>query len=74
MRRAKKRWAWKPVHKRPCFPGLNTPSPGETITRRHFWHGRRYLEKHLVSAALAYPEADIVFPDVHLHSVAWDRW
>lgn len=71
MKREKKRWAWKPKHKRPCFKQHCWAPPSSWYYLRQFWSGRRVKETEGLRVVLADPEADYPFPQAHRHSLAW---
>lgn len=69
--RHKKRWAWKPRHRRPCHKQYWYSPPSSWFYLRQYWSEHRGKERNAIQRLMADPEADPVFPFHHRHELAW---
>lgn len=74
MSRPKKRWAWKPNHKRPCHKQCWYAPPTSWYAMRQYWSEHRMREAIALRQVLEDPESDVPFPFHHHHGLAWLWW
>lgn len=67
----KRRWAWKPKHRRPCHKQYWYSPPCAWHYLRQAWKAHRMSEAAGLRAMLADPESDYAFPYHHRHELAW---
>lgn len=71
MSHSKKRWAWKPKHRRACHKQYWYAPESSGNWMRYYWSKHRGQERAGYLFMLADTEADYSFPFHHRHGLAW---